>query len=77
MTERAERINGWAAMCRSSCSNGFLCRNRSDHPWHLVMLVFAASMVAGFVVASLLRSDDDDDSDGPDGGILTPIAIPT
>ena len=41
------------------------------------MLVFAASMVAGFVVASLLRSDDDDDSDGPDGGILTPIANPT
>ena len=41
------------------------------------MLVFAASMVAGFVVASFLRSDDDDDSDGPDGGILTPIAIPT
>ena len=40
------------------------------------MLVFAASMVAGFVVASFLRSDDDD-SDGPDGGILTPIAIPT
>jgi len=39
------------------------------------MLIFAASMVAGFVVASLLRSDDDD-SDGPGGGILTPIANP-
>tara|TARA_A100001234_G_C12383202_1_gene283166 strand:+ start:285 stop:395 length:111 start_codon:yes stop_codon:yes gene_type:complete len=35
------------------------------------MLILAASMVAGFVVASFLTADDDDD--GPDGGLMSPI----
>ena len=41
------------------------------------MLLIAASMIAGFVFAALLTSDDVDDDDGPDGGLMTPIYAPT
>ena len=39
------------------------------------MFVLAMSMVAGFVVASLLRESLDDD-DGPGGGMMFPAQNP-
>ncbi len=35
------------------------------------MLILAASMVAGFVVASYFTNDGDDD--GSDGGLMNPV----
>jgi len=35
------------------------------------MLILAASMIVGFVVASYFNSADDDD--GPDGGLMNPV----
>ena len=79
MNEKAERINGWAAMIGVMGCNGQLCCNRTTYPRCMVndMLVIAASMVGGFIFAALLTSDDVDDDDGPDGGLMTPIYAPT
>ena len=79
MNEKAERINGWAAMIGVMRCNGQLRCNRTTYPRCMVndMLVIAASMVGGFIFAALLTSDDVDDDDGPDGGLMTPIYAPT
>ena len=46
-------------------------------PWSMVndMLIIAASLIGGFIFASLLREDVDDD-DHHDGGMLQPIQVP-
>ena len=79
MNEKAERINGWAAMIGVIAAMGQLRNNRSNYPRFMVndMLLIAASMVGGFVFANLLTSDDVDDDDGPDGGLMTPVYAPT
>ena len=40
------------------------------------MLLIATFMIGGFIFASLLTEDVDDD-DGPDGGLMTPVYVPT
>ena len=76
MTERAERINGWAAML------GVVAAMGSYAATGQIILAFGDVSFCSINGCRIRRrftskSDDDDDSDGPDGGILTPIAIPT
>ena len=37
------------------------------------MLIIAASLVGGFIFASLLTEDVDDDDNGPDSGLMQPV----
>ena len=42
------------------------------------MLVLAASMLASFILWSVIFADEvDDDNDGPGGGMMVPASIPT
>jgi hypothetical protein len=42
------------------------------------MLVIAASMIGGFILWSVLFADAvDDEDDGPGGGMMIPVAVPT
>ena len=42
------------------------------------MLVIAASMIGGFILWSVLFADEvDDEDDGPGGGMMIPVAVPT
>jgi len=42
------------------------------------VLLIAASLIGGFIFASLLTEDaHDDDNDGPGGGMMIPAAVPT
>ena len=41
------------------------------------MLILAMSMLAGFVVGSLLKDNFDDDDGPPDGGLMTPVYAPS
>jgi len=42
------------------------------------MLVLAASMIGGFILWSVLFADAvDDEDDGPGGGMMIPVAVPT
>ncbi len=40
------------------------------------MLIIAASLIGGFIFASLLSEDVDDNDDHHDGGMLQPIQVP-
>ena len=40
------------------------------------MLIIAASLIGGFIFASLLTEDVDDNDDHHDGGMLQPIQVP-
>ena len=37
------------------------------------MLIIAASLIGGFIFASLLTEDVDDDDNGPDSGLMQPV----
>ena len=37
------------------------------------MLIIAASLIGGFIFASLLTEDADDDDNGPDSGLMQPV----
>ena len=42
------------------------------------MLVLAASLIGGFILWSVLFADAvDDEDDGPGGGMMIPVAVPT
>ena len=42
------------------------------------MLVLAATMVASFILWSVIFADEvDDDNDGPGGGTMIPASIPS
>ena len=42
------------------------------------MLVLAASMIGGFILWSVLFANAvDDEDDGPGGGMMIPVAVPT
>ena len=42
------------------------------------MLVIAASMIGGFIFAALLSDGNvDDDDNGPGGGLMQPVYVPT
>ena len=42
------------------------------------MLVLAASMIGGFILWSVIFADEvDDDNDGPGGGTMIPVSIPS
>ena len=77
MTPEAERFNGWAAMVGIIAAFG--ARNhRAINPWRLVndVLLIAASLIGGFIFASLLTEDVSDDDDHFDGGMMQPIQVP-
>ena len=79
MNEKAERINGWAAMIGVIAAMGFICNHRSDYPRCMVndVLIISASLIGGFIFAALLSEDVDDDDNGPDSGLMTPVYVPT
>ena len=60
------------------CRNGILCRHWSDYPWCMVndVLVIAASLIGGFIFASLLTEDVHDDDDDQGGGMMIPATVP-
>ena len=75
MTPEAEKFNGWAAMVGIIAAFG--ARNyRTIDSWSMVndMLIIAASLIGGFIFASLLSEDVDDD-DHHDGGMLQPLPV--
>ena len=42
------------------------------------MLVLAASLIGSFILWSVLFADNvDDEDDGPGGGMMIPVAVPT
>ena len=41
------------------------------------MLLIATSMIGGFIFAALLTDGNTDDDDGPDGGLMQPVYVPT
>ena len=42
------------------------------------MLVLAASLIGGFILWSVFFADAvDDEDDGPGGGMMIPVAVPT
>ena len=41
------------------------------------MLLIAASMIGGFLFAALMVEDVDDDDNGPDGGLMSPVYVPS
>jgi hypothetical protein len=42
------------------------------------MLVLAATMIGSFILWSVFFADEtDDDNDGPGGGTLVPVSVPT
>jgi len=41
------------------------------------MLLLAATLFAAFVLGATLQDDVDDDDQGGDGGLMTPIMIPS
>ena len=77
MTPEAERFNGWAAMVGIIAAFG-ACNHRAINPWRLVndVLLIAASLIGGFIFASLLTEDVSDDDDHFDGGMMQPIQVP-
>ena len=78
--EKAEKLNGRAAMGRFRRRCWILSRNRSSNPRFVVndMLIIAASMVGGFIFAALLTDGNvDDDDNGPGGGLMQPAYVPT
>ena len=41
------------------------------------VLIIAASLLGGFMFAALMNDRDVDDDDHFDGGMMTPVAVPT
>ena len=41
------------------------------------VLPIAASMLGGFIFAALLSEDVDDDDNGSDGGLMSPVYVPS
>ena len=41
------------------------------------MLLLAATLFAVFIVGASLQDDVDDDDQGGDGGLMTPIMVPS
>ena len=42
------------------------------------MLVLAATLVGSFILWSVLFADEvDDDNDGPGGGMMVPVSVPS
>ena len=43
-----------------------------------MMLVLAASLIGSFILWSVLFADEvDDDNDGPGGGMMVPVSVPS
>ena len=80
MNEKAERINGWAAMMGIVAAMGAYAVTIPGYSWCMVMdmSVIAAMLIGGFVFwAAFLTDDIDDDDNGPDDGMLTPAYVPS
>ena len=77
--EKAEKLNGRAAMVGFVAAVGILSCNWSSHPRCMVndMLLIATSMIGGFIFAALLTDGNvDDDDNGPGGGLMQPVYAP-
>ncbi len=78
MNENAERINGWAAMIGVIAAMGSYALTGDIIPGIWWMLVLASGLVLLFIINAVLSDIDiDDDNDGPGGGLMQPVAVPT
>ena len=73
MNERAERINGWAAMIGGIHDGSYKPQvklfQESGERQHS-----CTSLIGGFIFATLLSEDvSDDDDNGPDSGLMQPV----
>ena len=75
MNEKAERINGWAAMIGVIAAMGSYATTGQLIPGIWWMLLLSATMLLGFILWSLFQ-EVDDDNDGPGGGMMIPATNP-
>ena len=88
MNERAERINGWAAMIGVIAAMGSYAVSGQIIPgiWQNLqltiiigeqkMLLLATCMMGAFILHAALSDKDVDDDDDQDGGMMIPAYNP-
>ena len=77
MNERAERINGWAAMIGVIAAMGSYALTGDLIPgvWQVIMLLLASILLGAFLFNAILNEDVDDDDDHQ-GGMMIPSHNP-
>ena len=77
MNEKAERINGWAAMIGVIAAMGSYAVTGDLIPgiWQVIMLLLASILLGAFLFNAILNEDVDDDDDHQ-GGMMIPAHNP-
>ena len=75
MNDKAETLNGRAAMIGFIAAIGAYALTGQVIPGIWWMLVLAATLLGGFIIAALLTEDVSDDDDFG-GGMMIPASVP-